>query len=111
MEGGAQLQSAAGSARQNLAHARRARKRAAAIDRLSGLPQAGHGTVSHVGGIGRRTVRSHAFTRMSSENSKPAILIIVENLPVPPDRRVWQECLTLRDAGYKVVVVSPKMKS
>ena len=42
---------------------------------------------------------------------KPAILIIVENLPVPPDRRVWQECQALRDAGYTVVVVSPKMKS
>ena len=48
---------------------------------------------------------------MSAPSSKPAILIIVENLPVPPDRRVWQECLALRDAGYKVVVVSPKMKS
>lgn len=48
---------------------------------------------------------------MSTESLKPAILIIVENLPVPPDRRVWQECLALRDAGYKVVVVSPKMKS
>ena len=48
---------------------------------------------------------------MSAESTKPAILIIVENLPVPPDRRVWQECLALRDAGYKVVVVSPKMKS
>jgi len=43
--------------------------------------------------------------------NKPAVLIIVENLPVPPDRRVWQECLALRDAGYKVLVVSPKMKS
>ena len=48
---------------------------------------------------------------MSAPSIKPAILIIVENLPVPPDRRVWQECLALRDAGYKVVVVSPKMKS
>lgn len=44
-------------------------------------------------------------------SSKPAILIIVENLPLPPDRRVWQECQALRDAGYTVVVVSPKMKS
>ena len=30
------------------------------------------------------------------------ILIVVENLPVPPDRRVWQECLALRGAGYDV---------
>lgn len=48
---------------------------------------------------------------MSAVTEKPAVLIIVENLPVPPDRRVWQECLALRDAGYKVLVVSPKMKS
>ena len=33
---------------------------------------------------------------------KPAILIIVENLPVPLDRRVWQESCALRDAGYEV---------
>ena len=47
----------------------------------------------------------------ATESKKPAVLIIVENLPVPPDRRVWQECQALRDAGYTVVVVSPKMKS
>ena len=48
---------------------------------------------------------------MSVAASKPAVLIIVENLPVPPDRRVWQECQALRDAGYTVLVISPKMKS
>jgi len=42
--------------------------------------------------------------------SKPAILIIVENLPVPPDRRVWQEALALREAGYEVVVICPQMR-
>ncbi len=42
--------------------------------------------------------------------SKPAILIIVENLPVPLDRRVWQESCALRDAGYEVVVICPKMR-
>ena len=40
----------------------------------------------------------------------PAILIIVENLPVPLDRRVWQESCALRDAGYEVVVICPKMR-
>lgn len=37
------------------------------------------------------------------------VLIIVENLPVPADRRVWQEALALRDAGYEVLVICPKM--
>jgi glycosyltransferase involved in cell wall biosynthesis len=32
----------------------------------------------------------------------------VENLPVPPDRRVWQECIALRAAGYHVSVICPK---
>ncbi len=37
------------------------------------------------------------------------VLIIVENLPVPFDRRVWMEARTLRDAGAQVVVICPKM--
>lgn len=39
---------------------------------------------------------------------QPGVLIIVENLTVPLDRRVWQEARTLRDAGYTVSVVCPK---
>ncbi|MYT71952.1 MULTISPECIES: glycosyltransferase family 4 protein [unclassified Streptomyces] len=35
-------------------------------------------------------------------------LILVENLSVPFDRRVWQECLTLRDAGWTVDVICPR---
>ncbi len=38
----------------------------------------------------------------------PSCVIIVENLPVPFDRRVWQEALALRDAGWKVSVICPK---
>lgn len=35
-------------------------------------------------------------------------LILVENLSVPFDRRVWQECRTLRDAGWEVDVICPR---
>jgi glycosyltransferase involved in cell wall biosynthesis len=38
------------------------------------------------------------------------ILIIVENLPVPFDRRVWQEANTLKENGAKVSIICPKMK-
>lgn len=38
------------------------------------------------------------------------ILIIVENLPVPLDRRVWQEACALRDAGHEVTVICPQMR-
>jgi glycosyltransferase involved in cell wall biosynthesis len=36
------------------------------------------------------------------------LLVIVQNLPVPFDRRVWLECTTLREAGYDVTVVCPQ---
>ena len=39
------------------------------------------------------------------------ILIIVENLPVPFDTRVWQEATTLAANGYTVSVICPKGKS
>jgi glycosyltransferase involved in cell wall biosynthesis len=35
-------------------------------------------------------------------------LILVENLSVPFDRRVWQESTTLRDAGWEVHVICPQ---
>ena len=35
------------------------------------------------------------------------VLIIVENLPVPLDRRVWLEATTLVGAGYEVSVICP----
>ena len=47
---------------------------------------------------------------MKDSAGKPCILIVVENLPVPLDRRVWQESCALRDAGYEVVVICPRMR-
>ena len=35
------------------------------------------------------------------------VLIIVENLPVPFDKRVWNEATTLAAAGYSVSVICP----
>ncbi|HET8606471.1 MAG TPA: glycosyltransferase family 4 protein [Gaiellaceae bacterium] len=39
---------------------------------------------------------------------RPRVLILVENQPVPHDKRVWPECLALVEAGYEVVVVCPQ---
>ncbi|WP_250283811.1 MULTISPECIES: glycosyltransferase family 4 protein [unclassified Frankia] len=36
------------------------------------------------------------------------VLIIVQNLPVPLDRRVWLECQELVRAGYTVSVICPR---
>src|SRR6266700_2792861 len=43
-------------------------------------------------------------------HASPRILIIVQNLPVPFDRRVWLECQALIRAGYRVAVICPKGK-
>lgn len=47
---------------------------------------------------------------MSSENTKRRVLIVVQNLPVPFDRRVWLEATSLQKAGYDVSVICPKAK-
>jgi glycosyltransferase involved in cell wall biosynthesis len=48
---------------------------------------------------------------IEAERSSPLagrkVLIIVENLPVPFDRRVWQQARALRDAGAEVSIISP----
>ncbi|MGB3375146.1 MAG: glycosyltransferase family 4 protein [Microbacterium sp.] len=38
----------------------------------------------------------------------PHVMIIVQNLPVPLDRRVWLECQALIARGYRVSVICPK---
>jgi len=41
---------------------------------------------------------------------KNKVLIIVENLPVPFDSRVWKEACALQKDGYEVTVLCPKGK-
>jgi len=43
----------------------------------------------------------------SAGDRRRRVLIIVENLPSPFDRRVWQEAGALRDAGYAVSIICP----
>ena len=43
-------------------------------------------------------------------SSPVRVLIIVENLPSPFDRRVWMEATTLTKAGYEVSIICPKGK-
>jgi glycosyltransferase involved in cell wall biosynthesis len=45
---------------------------------------------------------------MTASPGKRRVLIIVENLPCPFDRRVWQEALALRAHGYEVSIICPK---
>ena len=45
----------------------------------------------------------------TADGSRAArVVILVENLSVPFDRRVWQECQALRDGGWDVEVICPQ---
>lgn len=46
-----------------------------------------------------RSARAHG--------GRPRVLIIIQNLHVPFDRRVWLECQSLVEAGYDVTVICP----
>ena len=50
------------------------------------------------------------MTESSGPTARTRVLIIVQNLPVPFDRRVWLECQALVAADYDVTVVCPKGK-
>jgi glycosyltransferase involved in cell wall biosynthesis len=60
-----------------------------------------------------------AHNAVDDANSQPApmsrrlgrVVIIVENQPVPFDRRVWSEATALSKAGYEVSVICPKGKN
>ena len=56
----------------------------------------------------------HKLARFLVDNydiiSPSKVLIIVENLPVPFDRRVWMEATTLTKAGYQVSLICPQGK-
>jgi len=55
---------------------------------------------------------SNQQTEPPARSGEPtSVCIVVENLPVPIDRRVWCEARALRDAGYLVSVICPKGKN
>src|SRR6185312_1186507 len=61
----------------------------------------------------RRTTMTTPATSASAgsghrDRRSPRILVLVENLSVPFDRRVWQECRALTEAGYRVEVICPR---
>ena len=48
--------------------------------------------------------------RTMKEFAGKHILIIIENLPAPFDRRVWQEACTLNANGAHITIICPKMR-
>lgn len=51
---------------------------------------------------------SAAEAQTSDVDHPGRVVMIVENLPVPFDRRVWQEARALKQAGHDVSVICPK---
>jgi glycosyltransferase involved in cell wall biosynthesis len=58
--------------------------------------------------VAKATTKSAAVDVTAPVRLGRRVLIIVENLPVPFDRRTWSEATTLRNSGYTVSVISPK---
>jgi glycosyltransferase involved in cell wall biosynthesis len=56
------------------------------------------------------TARSAASIPATKVERRRRVLIIVQNLPLPFDRRVWQEATELAANGYTVSVICPKGK-
>src|ERR1700733_12915531 len=54
------------------------------------------------------SVQATGPAKVANTRAPRRVLIIVENLPVPFDRRVWSEATTLQGAGYDVSVICPK---
>ena len=61
--------------------------------------------LSFAGAAGKPDSGTEATARPAARPRRT--LILVENLPSPFDRRVWQEATTLRENGYEVSIVCP----
>ncbi|MEM9655548.1 MAG: glycosyltransferase family 4 protein [Actinomycetota bacterium] len=48
--------------------------------------------------------------RRAARSVGKRVVIVVQNLPVPFDRRVWLEATSLTEAGYNVTCICPKAK-
>ncbi|MFN7017289.1 MAG: hypothetical protein ACK4P5_09055, partial [Fimbriimonadales bacterium] len=54
-------------------------------------------------------LKKHETERAETLEALPRkVLLVLENLPVPHDRRMWQVATSLHRAGYHVSVISPR---
>jgi len=68
------------------------------------------GTDLRAKGSGKPEPSGDGSGTMSHGVVKNRVLIIVENLAVPFDRRVWREACSLHENGYEVTVLCPRRK-
>ncbi|HEV7148851.1 MAG TPA: glycosyltransferase, partial [Pedococcus sp.] len=73
-----------------------------------GTPSGGDAAGTSVKGVGvQGRIPGTSRGRRRRGQGELGVLIVVQNLSVPLDRRVWLECQALRDAGYTVSVICP----
>ena len=60
---------------------------------------------------GQKRLKQRQSVEASTDARPLHAVIIVENMTVPPDRRVWQQARALRDEGWRVSVITPKIGS
>ncbi|MFN2127808.1 MAG: glycosyltransferase family 4 protein [Anaerolineales bacterium] len=63
-----------------------------------------------MGSVGKFQGRGQESSWIKEKQRARRVLIIVENLPSPFDRRVWQEASTLKKNGYEVSIICPTGK-
>lgn len=59
----------------------------------------------------RESVPAPRMRRRKDRRRSPHAVIIIENMTVPPDRRVWQQARALRDEGWRITIISPQLGS
>lgn len=75
------------------------------------MASVGSGALSELAHNGVKRLRRLTAPAVRGANGGArSVLIIVENLPSPFDRRVWQEATTLHQAGYRVSIICPTGK-
>ena len=57
--------------------------------------------------LGRIAIARRRRPRPARPDARRRVVILLENAPVPQDRRVWNQATTLRDAGWDVSVIAP----
>lgn len=55
--------------------------------------------------------RAPGMRRRRDRRASHHAVIVIENMTVPPDRRVWQQARALRDEGWRVTIISPQIGS
>lgn len=87
---------------------RRRARRSRVRSLLAAAPGAAYRIVLPLLAAATTPMKTRTSTAATTAPARPQIVVIVQNLPVPLDRRVWLECQALAAQGYGVTVICPQ---